>query len=81
MHRLQPDRSRPLHGIQASRELERLAQAALPPHTLMQRAGLACARLARALAPHGRTAWIACGPGNNGGDGFEAALAAAARAC
>ena len=46
----------------------------LPPHTLMQRAGLAVARLALALAPHARTIWIACGPGNNGGDGFEAAM-------
>jgi hydroxyethylthiazole kinase-like uncharacterized protein yjeF len=40
----------------------------------MQRAGLAVARLARALAPHARTVWIACGPGNNGGDGLEAAM-------
>ena len=47
---------------------------ALAPHTLMQRAGLSVARLALALAPHARCIWIACGPGNNGGDGFEAAL-------
>jgi hypothetical protein len=40
----------------------------------MQRAGLATARLALALAPHARTIWIACGPGNNGGDGLEAAM-------
>ena len=40
----------------------------------MQRAGLAVARLALAVAPHARTVWIACGPGNNGGDGFEAAV-------
>lgn len=58
----------------ATRELERLAAAGLPPHTLMQRAGLAAARLALALAPHARRIWIACGPGNNGGDGFEAAM-------
>lgn len=63
-----------LHGVEASRRLEAAAAAALPPHTLMQRAGLAVARLALALAPHARTVWIACGPGNNGGDGFEAAM-------
>ena len=73
MQRISPQRSWPLHDAAASRELERLAQAELAPHTLMQRAGLAAARLARALAPHGRRVWIACGPGNNGGDGFEAA--------
>ncbi len=39
----------------------------------MQRAGAAVARLALALAPHARTVWVACGPGNNGGDGLEAA--------
>lgn len=73
MHRIRADRSWPLHDTRASRELERLAQAQLPPHTLMERAGLSCARLARAIAPHARRVWIACGPGNNGGDGFEAA--------
>jgi ADP-dependent NAD(P)H-hydrate dehydratase / NAD(P)H-hydrate epimerase len=66
--------SRPLHSVASTRQLERLAAAGLPPHTLMQRAGLAVARLALALAPHAQRIWIACGPGNNGGDGFEAAL-------
>lgn len=74
MQRIDTTRTWPLHDKTASRGLERLAQAGLPPHTLMQRAGLACARLARAIAPHARSVWIACGPGNNGGDGFEAAL-------
>lgn len=63
-----------LYGIDATRRIEHAAQSALPPHTLMQRAGLALARLALALAPHGPRIWIACGPGNNGGDGLEAAL-------
>ena len=40
----------------------------------MQRAGLAVAKLALAIAPHAKTIWIACGPGNNGGDGYEAAM-------
>jgi hydroxyethylthiazole kinase-like uncharacterized protein yjeF len=64
---------RPLHGIARSREIEARALAAEPPYTLMQRAGTAVARLALALAPHARSIWIAAGPGNNGGDGLEAA--------
>ena len=40
----------------------------------MQRAGLAIAQLALAVTPHARHVWVACGLGNNGGDGFEAAL-------
>lgn len=74
MFRVTPAHRIALHGIEASRRLEATAAAALPPHTLMRRAGLAVARLALALAPHARAAWIACGPGNNGGDGFEAAM-------
>lgn len=68
------DRPAPLFDLAATRRIETTAQAALPVHTLMQRAGLATARLALALAPHARTVWIACGPGNNGGDGLEAAM-------
>ncbi|MEO8248898.1 MAG: NAD(P)H-hydrate dehydratase [Burkholderiales bacterium] len=64
----------PLFGVAATRRIEQAAMAQLAPHALMQRAGLAVARLALALAPHSRTIWIACGPGNNGGDGFEAAM-------
>ena len=74
MQRIQPTQSYALFGSAATQRIEHLAAAQLPPHTLMQRAGLAVARLARALAPHARTIWIACGPGNNGGDGLEAAL-------
>ncbi|WP_119154388.1 NAD(P)H-hydrate dehydratase [Caldimonas tepidiphila] len=64
----------PLHGVAASRAIEAAAQAALPPHTLMQRAGLALARLAQAIAPHAAVVQVLAGPGNNGGDGLEAAM-------
>lgn len=74
MQRVTPDRPWPLFDVAAIRRLEQAAASSLAAHTLMQRAGLAVARLALAIAPHARTVWIACGPGNNGGDGFEAAL-------
>ncbi len=74
MQRIAHHRPWPLHDTAATRRLEHGAAAALPAHTLMQRAGWATAQLARALAPHARTVWIACGPGNNGGDGLEAAM-------
>ena len=63
-----------LHNVDSTRQIEQLTQQSLPSHTLMQRAGLAVAQLALALAPHARRIWIACGPGNNGGDGLEAAM-------
>jgi len=63
-----------LHGVAATRRIEAAAAASLPDHALMQRAGEAVARVAMALAPAARSAWVLCGPGNNGGDGFEAAL-------
>ncbi len=64
----------PLHGIAATRLLEnRLAQTASGT-SLMQRAGLAVARSVMALAPHASSVWVACGSGNNGGDGLEAAI-------
>jgi hydroxyethylthiazole kinase-like uncharacterized protein yjeF len=74
MHRITPNRSWPLFDAAATRALEQSAAASLPPHTLMQRAGLAAARQALAIAPHAKTIWLACGPGNNGGDGLEAAM-------
>ncbi len=74
MQRIIPGRAWPLFDAAATRALEQAAAGALPPHTLMQRAGLAVARLALALAPHGRTVRVACGPGNTGGAGFEAAM-------
>ena len=74
MQRITPDRSWPLFDTAASRAVESAAAANLPPHTLMQRAGLGVAKLALALVPRAQTIWVACGPGNNGGDGFEAAM-------
>jgi hydroxyethylthiazole kinase-like uncharacterized protein yjeF len=53
-----------------TQRIEQRAAAGLPEHALMARAGLALLRLARAIAPHAREAWIAAGPGNNGGDGL-----------
>jgi ADP-dependent NAD(P)H-hydrate dehydratase / NAD(P)H-hydrate epimerase len=64
----------PLFNAAQTRAIELQAQAELPAHTLMQRAGLATAQLAMAIAPHARTIWIACGQGNNGGDGLEASV-------
>jgi hydroxyethylthiazole kinase-like uncharacterized protein yjeF len=74
--RLLPARTAvPLHDVAGTRTIERQAMATLPLHTLMRRAGVAVARLALALAPHARRVWVAAGPGNNGGDGLEAAIA------
>jgi ADP-dependent NAD(P)H-hydrate dehydratase / NAD(P)H-hydrate epimerase len=64
----------PLYCIASTRHIEQLALSELLPPTLMQRAGLAVARLALAIAPHAERFWLACGSGNNGGDGMEAAV-------
>ena len=74
MQKISSSCSHPLYDVAAVRLIEQQAAQSLAPHMLMQRAGLSVARLALALAPHARCIWIACGPGNNGGDGFEAAL-------
>lgn len=62
----------PILGPEGVRQLEPALQA-LSSAPLMQSAGLACARLAMAMAPHARRIWVAAGPGNNGGDGLQAA--------
>lgn len=78
---LPPPRSLALFGTQRTRKVEQRTTAGLPPHTLMRRAGLAVERLSLAIAPHAQRVWICAGPGNNGGDGLEAAthLAAAGK--
>jgi ADP-dependent NAD(P)H-hydrate dehydratase / NAD(P)H-hydrate epimerase len=63
-----------LHDTRSAREFEQLALASSAPFALMSQAGLAVARCAQAIAPHGRRAWVAAGPGNNGGDGLVAAV-------
>jgi hydroxyethylthiazole kinase-like uncharacterized protein yjeF len=73
MHILSRSHAWPILEPAQVRQLEPLLQAlSLTP--LMQSAGLACARLALAVAPHAQRIWVAAGPGNNGGDGLEAAL-------
>jgi len=61
----------------ALRAIERQALAALPPGTLMARAGAALARHVALLArdqPRGRPIEVLVGPGNNGGDALTAAM-------
>jgi hydroxyethylthiazole kinase-like uncharacterized protein yjeF len=53
--------------------VERAAITGKPADQLMMQAGLAVAKLAMAIAPHASKIWNACGPGNNGSDGLEAA--------
>ena len=65
--------AQPILRPQDVRRLESELQT-LSPKPLMQSAGLACAQLALAIAPHARRIWVAAGPGNNGGDGLQAAL-------
>ena len=69
-----PARLLPLFNTAVIRRIETIYAGKPASDTLMQRAGVATAKLVLALAPHARVIWIACGPGNNGGDGLEAAL-------
>jgi len=63
----------PLHDVAHTRLLERNQPPPSAGTTLMHLAGLMLARFALAMAPHSKVIWIACGPGNNGGDGLIAA--------
>ncbi|WP_322043511.1 NAD(P)H-hydrate dehydratase [Paraburkholderia sp. J67] len=75
------DRAVPLLTVAQLRERETSAQAVLPAHTLMARAGAAAAHFLREQILHAPSAasakpvWFAAGPGNNGGDALIAAAA------
>lgn len=65
-----------LYTVAEIREIEHAALAALPPGTLMQRAGQSAAKAALELSarPFGDAkVLVLAGPGNNGGDALEAA--------
>ena len=63
-----------LYRVEELRAIEQAAQATLPPGALMARAGRAAAdRIAEHHGSGSRAFCIACGPGNNGGDGFVVA--------
>lgn len=72
----------PLLTITELRTLERAAQSALPPGTLMARAGAAvAARIATLQINPQPSVCIVCGPGNNGGDGYITAAELQAAGC
>jgi len=65
--------SEPLYSVAEIRAIEAAAQADLPAGELMRRAGAAAAVEIAALLPAGARVLVACGPGNNGGDGYDCA--------
>ena len=63
-----------LFDVAQTRQLENLATSRIGiGPSLMAQAGLSVAKLAMAIKPCAPCYWVFCGPGNNGGDGFEAA--------
>lgn len=74
--------TRHLYAVAQLRAIEQAAMAALPPFTLMQRAGAAAAAAAVRLfagCGSGAPVLVLAGPGNNGGDALEAAAQLAAQ--
>src|SRR5471032_2716558 len=64
----------PVYRTAEIRGIEAAAINALPSSTLMERAGLAAAQIARDVAANrGRGVLVVAGPGNNGGDAFVVA--------
>lgn len=65
----------PLYRVAQIRDIEARAATSLPAGALMQRAGQAAAHAALELLPvatHEASVLVLAGPGNNGGDAFEA---------
>lgn len=73
----------PLYRPAQVRAMDERAIGALgvPAYTLMTRAGTAAWRLLRQRWPGAQTVGVACGPGNNGGDGHVLARLARAAGC
>jgi len=70
-----PELSQRLYLAASVRELDRLAiqEGGIPGHTLMCRAALSAWRTLLQYWPGVRRVIVVCGPGNNGGDGYEVA--------
>ena len=63
-----------LLNLEELAELEERQSHILPEGTLMDRAGFVCANWIDDQCDAASTIVILCGPGNNGGDGYTAAL-------
>lgn len=70
-----PELPQDLYTAEQSRELDRtiIEQHHIPGATLMARAGAAALNTIKQCWPQARHILVVCGPGNNGGDGYELA--------
>lgn len=72
-----------LYDTRAAKAIDARATAILggDAMVLMERAGAACWRFLQPTWPHARSIVVACGPGNNGGDGYVLARLARQAGC